>query len=264
MAADVDDGGFAWRETGAGDLIVLLHGLGGSRLSWEPQLSGLAGEHRVAAWDMPGYGAAPRLVDGTTFGTLAQAAADWIAVLGHDSAHVVGISMGGMIAQYLAAWHPDRVRSLTLLATSPAFGMDGTSAEQWRAERLAPLDDGLEPADFADHVLRQLAAPTITAELLDGQRKAMERVTSAALRRSIDCLITHDSRALLSTIAAPTLVLVGELDVETPRSYAQHLSDHLPSAWLQVVPAVGHLLNAEAPAAVNEAIIRHIRHVEAR
>ena len=118
MIHDVDGARFAWRECGDGSIVALFHGLGGSRISWEPQLHGLSDRWRVAAWDLPGYGnSAPLPDEPYTFHALASAAAGWITELGAQKVHVVGISMGGMIAQYLAAWHPDRVRSLTLLST---------------------------------------------------------------------------------------------------------------------------------------------------
>jgi len=263
MTLDVNGVRFAWRERGDGSLVVLLHGLGGSRLSWEPQLSGLANRWRVAAWDLPGYGQSPPLPDSPyTFRALAAAAADWIEALGAEQAHVIGISMGGMIAQYLAAWHPQRVRSVTLLSTSPRFGLDGTLSAQWRAARLVPLDEGQEPADFAERVLRGLASPGITDDAFQGQVTAMARITGTAMRRSIDCLVTHDTTALLGSIRQRTLVLVGEFDAETPPEYSQYLVEHLPAARLVIVPGAGHLLNAEAPEQVNRLIADHLTSVE--
>lgn len=269
MITEVDGPGIAWRERGSGPLVVLLHGLGGSRISWEPQLACLGDHWRVAAWDLPGYGfSAPLPDEPYTFRALADAAAAWIRSLsetggtGGTGAHVIGISMGGMIAQYLAAFHPDVVRSLTLLSTSPRFGLDGTRPDTWRAARLAPLDEGLEPGDFADRVLRGLAGSGITPEAFAGQRAAMCRISGVALRRSIDCLVTHDTRSLLASITAPTLVLVGEFDTETPPEYSQYLAEHLPRARLVIVPHAGHLLNAEAPDKVNRLIADHLTAVE--
>ena len=260
---DVRRQGFAWRESGTGDTVVFLHGLGGSRISWDPQLETIGHTRRAAAWDLPGYGdAAPLAAQPVTFRALAEAAARWIAELGSTSTHVVGISMGGMVAQYLAAWHPTVVRSLTLMSTSPAFGLDGTQPAEWQAARLAPLDQGLQPADFADRVLRSIAGPHITPEAFDAQRAAMARVSGAALRSSIECLISHDSRPLLATIHAPTLVLVGALDEETPPAYSRALADHIPGATLCVIPDAGHLLSAEAPDVVNELILAHLDQVE--
>ncbi len=260
---DAAHDGFAWREAGSGDLVVLFHGLGGSRISWEAQLGHL-GHRRVAAWDLPGYGQAAPLPDQPlTFGALAAAASDFISMLGADRAHVAGISMGGMIAQYLAAWHPTRVRSLTLLSSSPAFGLDGTDPEQWRAARLAPLEEGQRPADFAERVLRSLAGPGISDEAFRQQVHAMGRIGPAALRRSVECLVTHDTRPLLAKITAPTLVLVGDADAETPVAYSSFLADHIAGASLTVIEGAGHLLNAEAPDQVNHLIRQHLDRVEA-
>jgi pimeloyl-ACP methyl ester carboxylesterase len=204
---------------------------------------------------MPGYGASRALDGELTFAMLADAVVDFLDVIDAPAAHLGGISFGGMIAQHVAAKHPSRVLSLSLLSTSPAFGLDGTKPDEWRAARLAPLDEGREPIDFADDVLRSIAGPHISAGALDGQRTAMARVSGKALRRSIDCLVTHDSRALLPLIEAPTLCAVGELDEETPVAYAFALADLIPHARLVVVPQAGHLLNVEAPDDVNALLL---------
>ena len=237
--------------------MLLLHGLGGSRISWEPQLTGLSDEFRVAAWDMPGYGHSAPLSGATTFASLAGAVERWADALAVERFHLVGLSMGGMIAQYVAASLPARVESLTLLSTSPKFGLDGTTPEAWRAARLAPLDAGQTPADFASTVLRSIAGPHISDRALAGQVAAMGRITSDGLRRSIDCLITHDSRSILPLIEASTVIGVGALDSETPVAYGQALVDGIPRARLQVIDGAGHLLNVEAPEAVNALIRAH-------
>jgi 3-oxoadipate enol-lactonase len=253
--------GFAWREAGSPTAppIVFLHGLGGGRTAWDPQLSGLADDWRCIAWDLPGYGEARPLREPVTFAGLAAAAARFIGQFS-DSAHVVGMSMGGMIAQYLAAFHPLRVRSLTLMSTSPKFGLDGTDPVTWRAARLRPLDDGVEPSEFAAAVLSHLAGPSILPAALDSQVAAMGRITGAALRTSIECLITHDSRALLSGITAATQCLVGSLDDETPAAYSAAIAAGIGrGASVHVIEGAGHLLHVEAPDAVNALIAEHCR-----
>jgi 3-oxoadipate enol-lactonase len=262
---DVEEHGFAWSEhrrptPDGGDFtstVILLHGLMGSRRSWDTQL-GQVGRARTVAWDMPGYGGSRSLGSTTDFHRLAMAVDRFADTIGADSYHLVGISFGGMIAQYAAANGNERVRSLSLLATSPCFGLDGTSPEDWRRARLAQLDAGLEPIDLAEGVLRSLAGTGISDQALDGQVAAAARVSAPALRVSIDCLITHDSRKLLDTITAPTLCLVGEADEETPPAYSQYLAQHIPDARLVTVADAGHLLNAEAPAAVNTELRNHI------
>ena len=249
---DVNGPRLAWREAGDGSPLVLLHGLGGSRLSWEPQLAGLSARHRVVAWDQPGYGASQPLPGVVTFTALAGAVIDLLDTLDVESAHLGGISFGGMIAQYVTASSPSRVRSLALLATSPVFGLDGTKPDVWRAARLAPLDAGRQPADFADDVLTAIAGPHISTAAMAGQRAAMARISADALRNSIECLVTHDSRAVLPAITAPTVCMVGDLDEETPVAYGFALADLIPNATLAVIPMAGHLLNVEAPEAVNQ------------
>lgn len=255
---DVCRDGFAWRQAGHGAPLLLLHGLGGTRISWEPQLLGLAGQCRVAAWDLPGYGDSEPIDGPHTFASLAMAVGRWADSMELDTFHLGGISMGGMIGQYAAAAMPTRVRSLTLLSTSPKFGLDGTDPVEWRARRLAPLDAGEQPGDFAERVLRGLAGPSITAQAFDEQVAAMRRITATGLRRSVECLVDHDSRSILGDIACPTLLMVGELDQETPPAYSEALHQGIAGSVLEVVPGAGHLLNAEAPDAVNTAIAAHV------
>jgi pimeloyl-ACP methyl ester carboxylesterase len=262
--ADVRGNRFAWREAGHGERapLVLLHGLGGSRVSWEPQLAGLSDQRRVVAWDQPGYGESPPDDGPVTFIRLADAVAAFADEIGADRIHLAGISLGGMIAQYAAVAHRSLIASLTLLSTSPCFGLDGTSPDAWRAARLAPLDAGREPVDIADAVLAGIAGPNISPEALEGQRSAMARVSSTALRRSIECLVTHDSRAVLGSVTAPTLCLVGELDAETPVAYTEALAELIPGARVEVLAGAGHLLNVEAPEAVNILINDHLERAE--
>lgn len=261
---DVERRGFSWREhpgsrrDGSVDAapVILLHGLMGSRLSWEAQLGEL-GTHRTIAWDMPGYGNSLALGI-TDFGGLALAVDRFADTIGTESYHLVGISFGGMIAQYTAAGGHERVRSLSLLATSACFGLDGTRPDEWRRARLAPLDAGIEPVDLAEQVLRAIGGPGLSDRALAGQVAAASRVTSVALRASIDCLLTHDSRSVLDTIATPTLCLVGTEDDETPPGYMRHLADRIPDARQVAIHGAGHLLNVEASGRVNEELRGHI------
>ena len=198
-----------------------------------------------------------------TFNGLADAVADFVGVLGADQVHLVGISFGGMIAQYAAA--RPRARSLADIAVDePGVRARRHEPDEWRAARLAPLDLGREPADIADACSPRSPVRTSRADAMAGQIAAMARISAPALRRSIDCLITHDSRAVLPTITAPTLCLVGDLDDETPLAYAVAVADLIPGRGCAVIEGAGHLLNVEAPDAVNDAILDHIARRAAR
>lgn len=261
---DIETAGLAWREAGSGaPAAIFLHGLGGSRPSWDDQLERLADERRCVAWDAPGYGAAPPLAGPLTFPKLADAVARLADAIGDDRPHLVGLSFGGQIAQHAVLRHPGRFRSLALLSSSPAFGLDGTTPEAWQAARLAPLDAGREPADFADQVLRGVAGPGIGEEALAGQRAAMERISAAGLRAAIECLVGHDVRDRLGEVVLPTLILVGAQDTETPPSYAATMAELIPDSRLVEIPDAGHLLNAEAPDTVAGLLRDHFAAVEA-
>ena len=171
--------------------------------------------------------------------------------------------MGGMIALQLALRHPACVRSLALVDTSPAFGLDGTDPDAWRAARLAPLDAGAQIEDFAEPVLRGVMAPDPDPGAVATAVASMLRVPIAGLRQSIAALPAHDVRARLGEIAAPTLVVVGELDEETPPSYAEALAAGIPGARLAVIPGAGHLTPFEAPDALTALLRDHLDAVEA-
>ena len=253
---DVDASPTAWREAGSGPIAVFLHGLGGGRTAWRPQLDALAGLRRCVAWDAPGYGASAP-VAATTFDAYARAAVALIDTVSPDApVDLVGMSFGGMIAQYATALAPERIRSLTLLCTSPKFGLDGTDPDEWRAARLAGLEQMGSPALAAPLILPALAGPD-SAHVVPEAIEVMARVPLAGLLDSLSTIASHDSRAILPSITVPTLVLVGALDEETPVAYGQAIVDLLPNGRLEVIPGVGHLLNLEAEDAVNTAIARH-------
>jgi pimeloyl-ACP methyl ester carboxylesterase len=257
---DVDSSPVAWREAGSGPVAVFLHGLGGGRTAWRPQLEVLSEVRRCVAWDAPGYGASDPVQD-TSFDAYARAALSVIdTVSPGEAVDLVGMSFGGMIAQYATALAPERIRSLTLLCTSPKFGLDGTDPDEWRAARLAGLEQMGSPAAAAPLILPSLVGPN-GAHVLPEAIAAMGRVPLAGLLDSLSTIASHDSRALLPAIVTPTLVLVGELDDETPVTYGQAIVDLLPNGRLEVIPGVGHLLNLEAEDAVNTAIARHWQEV---
>ena len=243
---DRDTGPIAWREAGSGPLVLFLHGLGGSRTAWDPQLTALADQYRCVAWDLPGYGrSAP--IEPLTFASIADAVVDLLDVLGSPKAHLVGESFGGMQALHVAIRHPDRVGRMVLTNTSPAFGMNGTNADEWIRSRLGPLDAGATPADLAPGVLRAIAGPLLVGSRFDDRVAAFARIDADGLRAAVHCLPTNDVRADLGRITAPTLLVAGELDEETPVAYAQVLHDGLATSRLEILEGVGHLAAAEVP-----------------
>ena len=254
---DVDAHPVAWREAGSGPLVVFLHGLGGSRTAWDPQLLMLGRHVRCVAWDLPGYGASAPVAE-LTYPGIVEALIGLLDRLDVERASLVGESFGGMHALHTAIAHPDRIDRLVLTNTSPAFGMDGTDPDEWRRARLAPLDAGLAPADIAPDVLGAIAGPRLVGPALDARIDAFARIPASALRAAVECLPTNDVRGDLASIAAPTLVVAGALDTETPVAYAEVLHRGLPHSELVVLDGVGHLAASEAPDAFNQLVLRFL------
>ncbi len=251
---DHEHQGLAWREAGepSAPLVLFLHGLGGSRTAWDTHLVALADAgFRTAAWDMPGYGASA-LARPLTFERVADDAARLLDLLGADRAHIVGLSFGGQQALHVALRHPGRVERLVLADTSSRFGADGTDAGEWKASRLASIDEGGTPAVIATAVIDGITGPAFGQDQATASERAMaidafKRIGVDGFRAAVECLPSHNVDAALGRVAAPTLVIVGELDEETPPAYAERLADGIPSAELVVIPGVGHLTPSEAP-----------------
>ena len=243
----------AWREAGAGPPVVFLHGLGGSRTAWDLQLRALADRFRCIAWDMPGYGASAPLAH-LTFPAVADSLAGLLDTLEIEAADLVGLSFGGMHALHAAIRHPTRVRRLVLADTSPAFGLDGTSPQTWKATRLGPIERGLVPGDFAGSVLDAICATPLEPEVRGQLVASFGRITTEGFRAAVECLPTHDVREDLGDIGCPVLVIVGAEDRETPVSYAEALAAGLPDSTLEVLAGVGHLSPAEAPDRFNRLV----------
>jgi len=251
------DGPIAWREAGNGPPVVFLHGLGGARSAWGPQLRELSSSFRCIAWDMPGYGDSAPL-EPLTYKGIAASLAAFIDELGLDKPDLVGLSFGGMHALHTAINFPERVGRMVLADSSPAFGMDGTTAEEWKASRLSALDNGKTLADVAEAVIDAITARTLTDEIRDEIIGAFGKISPEGFRAAVECLPTNDVRAELASIEHETLVITGELDEETPVAYATVLADGLANAELVVLDGVGHLSPAEDPTRFNAEVRRFL------
>lgn len=231
-------------------MLLFLHGLGGSRTAWEPQLESLSDRWRCVAWDMPGYGGSSP-ISPLAFEAIADAAAGLLDRLGVESAHLCGLSFGGQQALHIALRHSNRVRSLVLADSSAAFGGDGTDPDRWRRERTEMIDGGLNLADIAAPVIDSITAPGFGGVERDRTIAAFVRVSEQGFRAACQLLPTHDVRRRLSEITSPTLVIVGELDEETPPAYSQELHAAIENSRLEIIPGAGHISPAEAPEAFN-------------
>jgi pimeloyl-ACP methyl ester carboxylesterase len=248
----------------AGPPLVIIRGFASSIRSWNGVDHDLSSDHSVVVLDNRGIGRSS-----TPSGTysIASMAADVLAVLddaGLDSAHVMGTSLGGMIAQELALQNPRRVRSLTLAAT--AAGGNGRLTLRPKAV-LAIATASLMPAPIR---ARLTALATLSAEarrsrpaLID-YRTGVLRRNPTPLRGLIGqafAIFGHRTADRLPGLSVPTLVIHGDADKLIDHEHAEHLTGLIPSARLESWRGVGHDLATEDPARLADSVRRHVQEV---
>lgn len=240
---------------GSGPLVVFLHGIGGNRTNWEGQLQHFGTSFCAVAWDARGYGASDDPPQTLKFSDYAD---DLLRLLDHlkaERAHLVGLSMGGMIIQDFYGRHPERVATLALVDTSAGFA---TAPEETKhdflSRRLEPLERGLRPADIAPGVVEVLVAKHASSGVRERMRASIAALRVEPYKQALHAIVTTDFRAVLPRINVPTLVIVGEEDVVTPPSASEFLAKHIPGASLVTIPGAGHLTNLERPVAFNSAL----------
>ena len=233
--------------------VLFLHGLGGSRIAWGAQLRALSDQFRCIAWEMPGYGESDPIVP-LTFDAIAERVVDLLDALDIESVDLVGLSFGGMHALHVALRFPSRIRRIVLADTSPAFGIDGTDRDDWIRSRLAPIEAGGVPADGAEYVVDLITVAELSPEIRAETVGSFGRIDAAGFRAAVECLADHDVRSELHRIEHRALVVVGELDQETPPSYSRMLHDGLVNSRLEIIDGVGHLSPAEAPDRFNDLV----------
>jgi pimeloyl-ACP methyl ester carboxylesterase len=249
----------SYQEVGDGPLLVFLHGIGGNRFSFDGQLPAFRDRWRCVAWDMPGYGGSPLPAEDLSFELMSNALANLLDHLDAPEATLIGHSMGGFVAQDFVARNPGRVRALVLSATSPAFGKPGGDwQQQFLNARLAPLEEGKTPADFAvELVTSMFADPARSAEIAAAVR-SMSALPSDSYRAALKCIVTFDRRDALAEISCPTLLLAAELDETAPAKVMQRMADKIPDARYECLEALGHLANVEDPRRFNHAVMEFL------
>lgn len=231
--------------------VICLHGIGGDTTSFQPQLDGLSGAGRVIAWNMPGYGGSDALHQ-LTFPALAAALVGFMDALGVSRAHLCGQSIGGMVALETALLHPERVTSLALIGTTPAFGgRDDSFKEQFIAARLGQLDAGKTLPELAESFVHEIVGPEASAEVIAMAKASMAAVPEATYRDVIRCLTTFNRRDDIAALALPVCVIAGEHDRNAPPKTMARMAESIPGAEYHEIKGAGHLINLEAGAQTN-------------
>jgi 3-oxoadipate enol-lactonase len=259
--AQVGDIELSYERAGEGPPLLLVMGMSGTKHHWgEPLLSDLRDDFDVIAYDHRDCGDSTKTGQPFTIAELAVDAAGLLEALDVDCAHVLGISMGGMVAQELALAHPERIRSLTLGCTYSG-GEGSRLASEATLRRLA---EGTASGD-RERAVRTAwevnVSPTFAAKedvyatfLQNGLRYA---VALPVILEQMRAITGHDTSTRLPELVAPTLVIHGTLDEMLPVENGHMISGLIPDARLEIFEDVGHLFFWEDPQRSAELVREH-------
>lgn len=236
-------------------VVVFLGSLGSDRSMWDAQVADLARDHRVVAVDHRGHGGS-EVIPGPC--TVADLAGDVLALLDSldvGSFHVVGLSLGGAVAQWLAVHEAARVRSVALMCTAARFG----EPSAW-TERAAAVREG-GTAAVADAVVARWLTPAYAESApaeVDRLRGMILATSAEGYASCCDALSGWDGRDDLARISCPTLVVAGDEDPSTPPDVLREIADGVPGAGFVVLSPAAHVPTVEIPDRVTEVLREHL------
>ncbi|MBK5307185.1 MAG: alpha/beta fold hydrolase [Frankiaceae bacterium] len=243
----------AYRESGSGLALVLLHAFPLSSAMWLDQREGLSSLCRVITPDQRGFGGSPLGGDAPSLDTAADDVAELLDRLDLDRVVLAGLSMGGYVAMAVLRRHPDRVRALVLADTKASADPDAARANRERIAAAVESDE--DSTVLVDEVLPSLLGSTTASSrpLVSGRvRGLVQAAPAAAVAWAQRAMAARpDSFETLRGFDAPALVVVGSEDVLSPPADAQAMAEALPRGRFVLVPDAGHLTAVETPEAFN-------------
>lgn len=224
--------------------VVLLHGAGGTHLSWAPEVRRLAGR-RVYALDLPGHGKS----EGRGLQSIAgyvRRVVEWLGEVGLHRAAFIGYSMGGAIALKLALQYPANVLALGLLATGTRLPVP--------SDILSDVASTTTYHKACESLNRLAFSESADPNLVNMMMKRMAEIRHSVMLGDLLACNNFDVTGRIDKIWQPTLVLCGSDDQMTPLRYSHYLASTTPSGKLVVVPQAGHMVILERPQIVADAL----------
>ena len=256
------DEGVSYLTRGEGPALLFLHGLGGAARQFGPQINHFAARYRAVAWDMPGTGGSVPLPL-VTIDSLAAALAGFIRAAGLGRPVLVGHSLGGMVALHLLAEAPGIASALVLAQTSATFGgKDPAWADQFIADRLAPLDAGRTLSDLAPELVQAMAGAAPDPDGLAIAVDCLAHTPDSTYRDHLLAMRGFDRRAALDAIEIPTLVIAAGNDRNAPAAASKRMAARIPGARYAELDDAGHLAHLERPARFNAALDEFLQTVK--
>jgi 3-oxoadipate enol-lactonase len=240
-----------WIKEGQGPVVVLSHALGCDMRMWDDVAAILQARYSVLRYDQRGHGQSEAVPGPYTMGLLAEDAAELIRAQAPEAVHFVGLSMGGMVAQALAASQPQLLKSLVIANAANYY--DDAARAQWQARISTVRTQGV--AAIAEGAMQRWFTPEFRADQAAGGaarvaslRLQLEKTDAAAYAASCEAVAGIDFRASNAHIACPALVIAGTRDEATPVALSQAIVDSIAGAQLRTLEAA-HLSAVEQPQA---------------
>jgi 3-oxoadipate enol-lactonase len=230
-------------------VVVFLHGIGGNRTNWHRQLRALGSHATAIAYDARGYGDSDDYPGALRMDDFRDDLDRVLDAFDAPAAHLVGLSMGGVVALDYALHRPARVRSLVLADTGlgPAHDFPPDELERFLELRRAPLLAGATPAEIAPAVARSLVSADAVPGALAELERSLARLHRDSYLKTLDTVTRYTGLRELQRIAVSTLVLVGADDRVTPPVRVRAFAAQIPGARYAEIPGAGHLSNLEQP-----------------
>lgn len=246
---------FSFVGSGDGVPVVLLHGIGSGARSWKAQIEGLSDQFRLIAWDMPGYGTSTALEPPEPIASdYADALSEFVGALGLDRFHLVGHSLGSLVAARYAADHPDRLISLTLCSIAGGHAMLPIEERaRLREGRLGALAE-LGPRGMAEKRGAALLSSAATDTMRRSVIETMAAIRPQGYRQAVFLLSGGDTRADILRFRPdlPVQVIVGGADTITTPEQNRRVASARTQAPVHVIAGAGHAVYIEKPTEFNQ------------
>jgi pimeloyl-ACP methyl ester carboxylesterase len=246
-----------WDEQGSGEPMLLIMGLGYPSYMWHRSRPMLAQRYRTIALDNRGVGQSDAPAGVYSIALMASDSAAVLDAAGVGSAHVYGVSMGGMIAQEFALRYPARVRTLILGCTT-AGGPHAVQAEPAALQTL--MRQGMTPEEAKEAIIPFIYDPATPRERIDEDMAIRMKwyPTPQGYAGQLQGIFSWEAHSRIAQITAPTLVIHGETDRLIPPANARLIIECIPGAKLVLIPHAGHIFETDQPGAAHLAIVEFL------
>ncbi len=262
MKAKVGDADLYFESYGEGFPLILIRGLGSNADHWYEQVPILSREYKVITFDNRGIARSNNPGGTLSILMMAQDTIGLLDAIGITRCHLLGLSLGGMIAQEVTINYPDRIKGL-ILASTHCGGIHKISAG---AEVTALFTEMINVGDEASKI--KAGACLFDPETLAKRPEVLRKYTEISMKYPADAeILTKQSEAVLNfdtfdrlpQIQAPTLVITGDADLLVPPDNSNILAERIPGAKLKIISGGGHQILVEQPEACNKAILEFLQ-----